>query len=485
MRKPNAALLTAPVAVALLLGLVISTVGIPAIQAARPGAPHSDLAAAPPQANAVPLLYSSAPDYLDAGLQNILDNALDGVPGNWAVSVKKLDTGQYAAVNGRTQTVTASLYKLFVFYAVMRQRKLGTLSLDDTVTITDADAAYDVSIGQLNWNIGDQVKISTLIDRMITVSDNTAAVALVYYIGADTVNDSLQRLGLTNTSINFSGGDNLTTAAEYSRLLELIATDQVLDRDSCYYMIQVLLGQQLNDLLPAGLPNGTPIAHKTGTLDNMLHDAGIVYGPTGPYVITLLSWNLDDYSTAQNLMPQLSRAVYHYFNGHVAAAPRYFPETHQVVGPAFLLFYNSNGGNDTFGLPIGPETTQGDRVVQYFERARLQRPAAGGAVVPGPIGRELAAALGLHFDPTAPADPNDPDTQWFPATKQAIGQPFLTYWRERGAQDLFGLPISNIVVEQHDGQTVRVQYFERARFELLNGKVQLGTIGSELYARQH
>jgi beta-lactamase class A len=434
-------------------------------------------------APATPLLYSSAPDYPDAGLQAIVDSFVADAPGDWAVTIKKLDTGQYAEFNSHTQAVTASLYKVFVLYEVMRQRALGKFSLDSTEEITDDDAAYDVSIGELKWNIGDQVKVSSLIDRMVTVSDNTAAVVLTNLVGVDNINASLRRLGLTGSLLDFSS-DNLTTAADMSRLMELIATDQVLDRDSCRYILDVMLKQELNDLLPQGLPVEVQMAHKTGSLFELRHDAGIVYGPSGPYLIRVLSWNNSDSVATYTVIPKLSEAVYQYFNGRDFQPARYFPETRQVVGPAFLLYYNSHGGQATFGLPIAPETAQGDRVVQYFERARLERPAAGGPVALGLIGREPTDAQSRKFPPAAPSDPNDANTQWFAATQQAVGQPFLTYWRQHGGQEIFGLPISPVVVEDHNGQQLRVQYFERSRFELHGNTVSLGLVGSELYAQQ-
>ncbi len=465
----------------LLLLLLLASV-VP-LGLAGSAAPAARPAAA--QQTDVPLLYSSAPDQPDAGLQAILDDNLSGLKGNWAAVVKKLDTGQYAAVNTGTQAETASLYKLFVFYEVMRQRLAGQLSLDEVLPITRENAAYDIQIGELHWILDDQVKISALVDKMITVSDNTAAVTLARRVGIDNVNASLRRLGLTHSSLDFSaGGVNRTTAADYTHLLEMIATGQVLDRESCRYIVDVMLRQQINNWLPVGVPEEVPIAHKTGTLENLTHDAGIVYAPNGPYVIIVMSWNLPDITVPNWFIPQISRQVYKYLSGRSFQPARYFPETRQVVGPAFLLYYNTHGGEATFGQPLAAETQQGDAVVQLFERARMERPAAGGDVTLGKVGSELTAAQNRRFDPTPKADPNDPNTLWFADTRQAIGQPFLTYWREHGGQEIFGLPLSNIVVEQQDGQPVRVQYFERARFELHGDRITLGRLGAELQALQ-
>ncbi len=435
-----------------------------------------------------PLLYSSGPDYLDAGLQALLDSYVDDALGDWAVSVKKLDTGQYAAVNANTEAVSASLYKLFVFYEVMRQKSLGQLSLDQAVTITYDNASYDIQIGEFHWQVGQQTTIADLLNRMITVSDNTAAITLVGMVGSDTVNSDLQELGLTHSGLHFGAGqDNVTDAADYTHLLELIATGQVLDRASCRYMIDLLLDQELNDQLPMGLPTEIPMAHKTGTLSDppLQHDAGIVYGASGPYVITVLSWNQPEYYYSTDLMRKLSKAVYAYFNERTVAPARYFPETNQVVGPQFLLYYNSHGGRPIFGLPLGPEQTQGTKIVQLFERARLERPAAGGPVSLGNVGRELLDAQHRRFPATGRSNPADPNTLWFTATQQAIGQPFLAYWRNHGSDELFGPPLSNIVVEQRAEGPTRVQYFERARFELHGDTVWLGLIGQDLANLSH
>ncbi len=59
-------------------------------------------------------------------------------------------------------------------------------------------------------------------------------------------------------------------------------------------MIALLSAQEINDRLPALLPEGTACAHKTGDLDHVVHDAGIVYSPYGPFIIVLMSSEVDD-----------------------------------------------------------------------------------------------------------------------------------------------------------------------------------------------
>jgi hypothetical protein len=71
-----------------------------------------------------------------------------------------------------------------------------------------------------------------------------------------------------------------------------------------------------------------------------------------------------------------------------SAAPQSFPQTNQTLAGAFLDYWRENGGMARFGPPITGELLRGDRIVQYTRYARLERPAAGGAVQLGRLGEE-------------------------------------------------------------------------------------------------
>lgn len=451
------------------------------------GLPQKALSAASP----VFMLYGSAPNAPDSDLQAIVEGVVKDLPGDWGVAVKKLDTGQYAEFNGDKQQVSASLYKVWVLSELYRQVKAGIVSLDDTMTVTDEDVAYDQVYGDVILNPGDDVTLRHAAELMVTVSDNTSAHLLARMLGPDNVIAFMQRNGLKQSSLDWSGvTDNMTTPNDMLHELELIATSQMVDAQSSHDMVQLLLGQEINNLLTPGLPDGTPFAHKTGALDSLLHDAGIVYSPAGPYIIVCMASNLDDYGTAWDKMPELSKKVYDYFTSRSTSPALYFPQTRQTVAHDFLKAWYEYGGVRNLGYPISAEHMDGDMLVQDFERARFEL-LAGSAESSGPqppvelglLGQDRAAKLGLSW----PRTPDPGTGLYFDQTGQAVSGEFLNYWQNNGGEQVFGYPISPSadMVSPVDGKTYMTQWFQRARMEIHpdlppGDRVVLATLGSEL-----
>jgi hypothetical protein len=145
---------------------------------------------------------------------------------------------------------------------------------------------------------------------------------------------------------------------------------------------------------------------------------------------------------------------------------RYFAETGHTLRGAFRVFWEANGGVANFGLPITEEYTAANgRLVQWFERARFEL-AAGGAnpqVELGNLGVEVTQG---RIFPKSPPIENSADRRYIPETQHIIQYGFKEIWETRGAQRIFGLPISEEIEEVlEDGQWHTVQYFEKARFE--------------------
>lgn len=159
-----------------------------------------------------------------------------------------------------------------------------------------------------------------------------------------------------------------------------------------------------------------------------------------------------------------------------------------TVGPRFADYYRNNGGQRSFGLPLGDPIVVNGREIQWFERARLEHwPEHAGTayeVQPGLLGLEFTS--GRNF-PRQEFFVSRPDLLYFPETGHAVGNAFLRYWQANGALQRFGLPISEAFYETFpDGSIYLVQYFQRARLEYhpdfagTNDEVMIGLLGSAL-----
>src|SRR5207253_5540481 len=98
---------------------------------------------------------------------------------------------------------------------------------------------------------------------------------------------------------------------DLAALMDAIATNRAASTASCAAMRDILLRQEFNDEIPAGLPAGTPVAHKTGWITGTLHDAAVVYPrQRGPYVLVVLTRGIPDEQVARTLIQDVSRMVY-------------------------------------------------------------------------------------------------------------------------------------------------------------------------------
>jgi beta-lactamase class A len=109
--------------------------------------------------------------------------------------------------------------------------------------------------------------------------------------------------------------DRLTTSPrDMLHLLEAIAVGQRMSPASREDMLRLLLAQRINDRLPARLPPGTLVAHKTGNLPGVVHDVGIVWAPGTSFVIALLAENTPQGGLVAQSQAALTRAVYDYLS---------------------------------------------------------------------------------------------------------------------------------------------------------------------------
>ncbi len=249
------------------------------------------------------------------------------------VSVAVYDTHrkQMLRLNDQVTLHAASTMKVPVMMEVFRQAAAKQLNLDATITVKNEFASIvDGSPYQLNpgddsddlmyQKLGQPMTIRALVERMIVRSSNLATNILIEKAKAENVMKLMRQLGakdiqvrrgVEDTKAFRAGLNNTTTAFDLMVLLRAIAEKKVANARACEEMLTILQQQEFNEGIPAGMPTGTKVAHKTGSITKIYHDAAIVYPPQRkPYIIVILTRGLADEKRAHQLVAEISRQVY-------------------------------------------------------------------------------------------------------------------------------------------------------------------------------
>jgi beta-lactamase class A len=228
----------------------------------------------------------------------------------------------------------ASTMKIPVMIELFREADAGTISLDEPVRVVNefksiADGSpYSLapdtdSEADLYKAVGDTRTYRELCELMIAVSSNLATNNLIERLGVEKIRATttalgadgmLVRRGVEDNAAYQAGMNNTTTARALLVLLDTIASAKAVSPDASRQMVELLERQHFNDGIPAGLPPGTVVAHKTGSITRIQHDAAIVYGER-PYVLVVLVRGIDDEKQGNALIADIARAI----NGMVSA----------------------------------------------------------------------------------------------------------------------------------------------------------------------
>jgi beta-lactamase class A len=228
---------------------------------------------------------------------------------HFAVYVTNIEDGKGLSMDGVRPFYAASLYKVWALLEAYHQRNAGLLNFSEEYV----GSSYYVSLG-LNPGEVDACELISLdraIDRMMAISDNVAANMVLDRVGAGNINTALSGFGMRSTG--FFGNQMPTTASDMALLLEAIARGAALNEATSLEMLARLESEVIDDRIPALLPAGTFVAHKTGSWSDATHDAGIVVSPQATYVLVILT----DYGYADGGAERIalvSRAVYDYYN---------------------------------------------------------------------------------------------------------------------------------------------------------------------------
>ena len=253
--------------------------------------------------------------------------------GSVAVAFKDLTSGEELLFNANESFHAASTMKTPVLIEVFKQAKQGKFSLKDSIVIRNefksivdgsvyALNAADDSEQKLYEDIGKKRTINELVTDMIIYSSNLATNMIIELVGAPNVMKTMRELGANSIQVlrgvedskAFEKGlNNTTTANDLMIIFEAMAKGKIISPGASQQMIEILLHQQFNKIIPARLPADVKVAHKTGNITGVLHDSGIVFLPDGHmYILVLLSKNIDNEETATNLLAQISEMIYKY-----------------------------------------------------------------------------------------------------------------------------------------------------------------------------
>jgi beta-lactamase class A len=255
-------------------------------------------------------------------LSQAIKKEMSGFRGEAGLVIEDLSSGWQIVHNPNKLFPSASLAKIPIMASCFHAASAGELDLKEKISLKDSDKAGGSGILKY-FARGSKLSVEELIELMITRSDNTAANMLIELLDFDYLNNSFKKLGLKYTNLkrkmmDFSrrrqGVENFTTAAEMSAILEKFYRREFIDGAASERCLGLLNHQKIRDRIPAKLPAGTPVAHKTGLEKGICHDAGIVFTKNGDFLICVLTSHRNKTARpAKKFIAEVAFLTYNYY----------------------------------------------------------------------------------------------------------------------------------------------------------------------------
>jgi acetylornithine deacetylase/succinyl-diaminopimelate desuccinylase-like protein/beta-lactamase class A len=272
--------------------------------------------------------FHSASNPLAAARTEIL-GLIDRAGADVSVAFRTLDGTAELLYRPDIEFHAASTMKVPVLIELFKQARANRLKLDDQVPVVNEfhsivdGSPYQLSVGDdsdadVYKHVGGTMSYRDLAEAMITVSSNFATNLLIERLGARNIQATVNALGAPGMHVlrgveddkAFEKGlNNTTTSRALMTLMERIATGQAVDRSASDEMAAILKRQKFNSRIPAGVPPGVAVAHKTGEITKIQHDAAIVYAER-PFVLVVLVRGLEDPKAGSALAADITRVLY-------------------------------------------------------------------------------------------------------------------------------------------------------------------------------
>lgn len=257
------------------------------------------------------------------GQQNeTISHYLNGINEELVVSLLVQEaTGEVLfSLNSEKSTPSASIIKIPILMEFFRQIDAGTLHLDQIYALEAKDKVG--GSGELQFHEDNSTHTLEFLAReMIRISDNTATNVLIGLVGMKNVNLLMEEFGLKTTRLNRymmdfeaieEGKQNFTSPAEINKMLSMILSGVELSTSSRQSMLNMLLACADKSTIPNLLPEGTRVAHKSGTLSYVRGDAGIILSQK-PIILSIFVENFGTLEQADEIIANLARLAFNTF----------------------------------------------------------------------------------------------------------------------------------------------------------------------------
>jgi beta-lactamase class A len=267
---------------------------------------------------------------LEAEVRGII-RAAAGDTAEVSVAFMDLQTGDSLLVDAHVPMHAASTMKVPVMMELFRRADAGEISMDDRVPVRNAfvsiadGGAYalspdDDSDRELYGRVGRDATVRELVERMITRSSNLATNLLIAHARPARIAVLMERIGardmhvlrgVEDNAAYQAGMNNTTTAYALMRVMRAVQDPAIVGEPAAREMQAILGRQEFTAMIPAGLPEGTRVANKTGSITRISHDAAIIYPPgRAPYVLVVLTRGFADPDAAARVGRDVARAVW-------------------------------------------------------------------------------------------------------------------------------------------------------------------------------
>ncbi len=258
------------------------------------------------------------------------------VPHEVGIGYLNLETGEILAYNAHALFHAASTMKTPVMFQLYKMRDEGVIDLNSKIRITNSFASivdgsfYSLPIESekdeiLFPHLNQNLSYYDVMEKMITHSSNLATNILMEHTSADSIGLTMRAIkadgvlvmrGVEDLKAYELGLNNVTTAYGMMKVMEAVFNSELVADSSRQEMIDILKKQHYNSMIPAGLPSDVEVAHKTGSITRIAHDAALVFPPQGPpFVLVILTRGWDDHAAAQRVGARIATKVYEYHQG--------------------------------------------------------------------------------------------------------------------------------------------------------------------------